>query len=161
MKTLNIEDGNQIIKNVRVGENVHLPSFINLYGCEIGKGTRVGPFVEIQKGVRVGENCKISSHSFLCEGVELGNFVFIGHGVMFTNDRRPGACNADGSLKGEGDWTLEYTWIEDFVSIGSGAVILPGLRIGEHASVGAGAVVTRDVAPHTIVAGNPARVMKK
>jgi UDP-2-acetamido-3-amino-2,3-dideoxy-glucuronate N-acetyltransferase len=161
MKNLDLEEGMRMIKNVRVGENVHLHSFINLYGCEIGDGSRVGPFVEIQKGVRIGRNCKISSHSFLCEGVELGNSVFIGHGVMFTNDRHPGACNADGSLQSDGDWTLERTWVEDFVSIGTGAVILPGVRIGHHASVGAGAVVTRDVAPHSVVAGIPARTMQK
>lgn len=155
---LNTTENNQRIKDVRVGQDVIIQPFVNLYGCEIGDGTRIGPFVEIQRGVRIGKNCKISSHSFLCEGISLGNGVFIGHGVMFTNDRNPRACNADGSLQGNGDWAMETTTVEDGVSIGSGAILLPGIRLGRNAMIGAGAVVTRDVEAGQIVKGIPARM---
>ncbi len=132
---------------------------MNLYGCRIGSETRIGPFVEIQSDVIVGSRCKISSHSFLCSGVEIGDEVFVGHGVMFTNDRYPRATTEDGVLQSEGDWTLERTRVERRAAIGSGAVILAGVTIGENAVVGAGAVVTRDVPPDTTVAGSPARVL--
>lgn len=128
---------------------------VNVYGCEIGAGTRVGPFVEIQRGAEIGERCKISSHSFICEGVRIEDEVFVGHGVVFTNDRRPRATGADGELLAE--FELETTVVRRHASIGSGAVILPGVEIGEGALVGAGAVVTRDVAAGTTVVGNPAR----
>jgi UDP-2-acetamido-3-amino-2,3-dideoxy-glucuronate N-acetyltransferase len=150
----------RLLDGVDFGEDVVVQAFANLYGCRIGDGSRIGPFVEIQKGVVVGARCKISSHSFVCEGVELGEGVFVGHGVMFTNDRYPGAVTADGALQGDGDWTLERTIVRRQASIGSGAVVLCGLTIGEDAIVGAGAVVTHDVPDGAIVAGIPARVMR-
>lgn len=149
------------IRNVKLGKKVWLSEFINLYDCEIGDETKVGPFVEIQRGVKVGSRCKISSHSFLCEGVSLGNGVFIGHGVMFTNDRNPKATNEDGELMSPYEWLLETTIVEDRVSIGSGAVILPGITLGEGCMVGAGAVVTRSVPAGATVVGNPARIVKE
>jgi UDP-2-acetamido-3-amino-2,3-dideoxy-glucuronate N-acetyltransferase len=150
----------RLLDGVDFGEDVVVQAFANLYGCRIGDGSRIGPFVEIQRGVVVGARCKISSHSFVCEGVELGEGVFVGHGVMFTNDRYPGAVTADGALQGDGDWTLERTIVRRRASIGSGAVVLCGLTIGEDAIVGAGAVVTHDVPDGAIVAGIPARVMR-
>jgi UDP-2-acetamido-3-amino-2,3-dideoxy-glucuronate N-acetyltransferase len=150
----------RLLDGVDFGDDVVVQAFANLYGCRIGDGSRIGPFVEIQKGVVVGARCKISSHSFVCEGVELGEGVFVGHGVMFTNDRYPGAVTADGALQGDGDWTLERTIVRRRASIGSGAVVLCGLTIGEDAIVGAGAVVTHDVPDGAIVAGIPARVMR-
>jgi len=150
----------RLLDGVDFGEDVVVQAFANLYGCRIGDGSRIGPFVEIQKGVVVGARCKISSHSFVCEGVELGEGVFVGHGVMFTNDRYPGAVTVDGALQGDGDWTLERTIVRRGASIGSGAVVLCGLTIGENAIVGAGAVVTHDVPDGAIVAGSPARVMR-
>jgi acetyltransferase-like isoleucine patch superfamily enzyme len=135
-------------------------AFANLYGCSIGDGARIGPFVEIQRGAVVGARCKISSHSFVCEGVELGDGVFVGHGVVFTNDRYPRAVTDEGNLQRDGDWKLERTIVRDGASIGSGAIILGGLTIGEDAIVGAGAVVTRDVPESAIVAGSPARVLR-
>ena len=137
---------------------MRIHGFVNLYGCEIGDETRIGTFVEIQKGVVVGRRCKISSHSFLCEGIEIEDEVFIGHGVMFTNDRYPRAAGEDGQPLGDGEWTLERTTVRRGASIGSGAVILPGLEVGERAVVGAGAVVTRDVPAGAVVSGVPARV---
>lgn len=134
------------------------PALVNLYGCYLGADTKIGAFVEIQKNCRVGARCKISSHSFLCEGVLLEDEVFVGHGVMFTNDRYPRATRPDGSLQTEADWAVIETHVGRRASIGSNATILAGVRIGEGAMVGAGAVVTRDVPPHTLVAGNPARV---
>ena len=150
-----------IASNVELAEGVVIfqPALVNLYGCRIGTGTRVGPFVEIQKDVQVGNNCKISSHSFLCSGVTLEDGVFVGHGVMFTNDRYPRATNPDGSLQGDEDWTCLPTEIGRNVSIGSHATILCGISIGEHAVIGAGAVLTRDVPAYAIVAGVPARVI--
>jgi len=136
------------------------PDQVNLYGCEVGAGTRVGPFVEIQRGVRVGQNCKISSHSFICTGVTIEEGVFIGHGVMFINDIYPTAVNPDGSLQADEDWRLVETRVKSRASIGSNATILGGVTIGEGAVVGAGAVVTHDVPPNTIVAGVPARIIR-
>lgn len=149
----------QIIRDVKQGTGVKIWGPVNLYECEIGNDTMVGSFVEIQRGVKIGARCKISSHSFLCEGVEVQDEVFIGHGVMFTNDRYPRATNLDGTPKGAADWTLEKTIVEKRASIGSGAVIMPGLTIGEGAMVGAGAVVTRSVPARAIVVGSPAKVV--
>lgn len=138
---------------------VHHPSLVNLYGCTVGDGTRIGAFVEIQKGAEIGARCKISSHSFVCEGVTIEDEVFVGHGVMFTNDRFPRATNPDGSAQTEADWTLEPTRVKRRASIGSNATILCGLTIGEGALVAAGAIVTRDVPDFAIVAGVPAKVI--
>lgn len=148
-----------IAPDVKLGRDVSIYHFVNLYGCEIGDGTTIGSFVEIQKGSRVGRNCKISSHTFICEGVAIEDEVFIGHGVTFINDKHPRATNPDGSLQTEADWTVQPTVIRKGASIGSGAVILCNLSIGEGAIVGAGAVVTADVAAHATVAGNPARLI--
>jgi UDP-2-acetamido-3-amino-2,3-dideoxy-glucuronate N-acetyltransferase len=150
----------RLISNVTFGENVTVFSFTNLYGCRIGANTRVGPFVEVQSGVTIGANCKIQSHSFLCEGIEIADGVFVGHGVMFINDKYPRATDADGKLNGPGDWELLPTVIERSATLGSGAVILGGVRIGERALIGAGAVVTQDVQPGAVVAGSPARLMR-
>jgi acetyltransferase-like isoleucine patch superfamily enzyme len=141
------------------GVVVHHPELVNLYGCAIGAGSRIGTFVEIQKNVAIGRNCKISSHSFVCEGVTLEDGIFIGHGVMFTNDVYPRAVNADGGLQSESDWGVVPTRVKRRASIGSNATILAGVTIGEAAQVGAGAVVTRDVPDYAIVAGVPARVI--
>ena len=146
----------KIASDVVLGHEVWIGEFVNLYGCEVGDYTRIGTFVEIQRGVRVGKRCKISSHSFLCEGVEIEDEVFIGHGVTFINDRYPKACNDRGELKGRADWNCEQTLVEAGASIGSGATILSGIRIGAGATVGAGSVVTRDVPAHATVVGNPA-----
>jgi UDP-2-acetamido-3-amino-2,3-dideoxy-glucuronate N-acetyltransferase len=151
----------KIASSVILGENVALQDFINLYGCRIGDNTKIGPFVEIQKNVTVGRNCKIQSHSFLCEGVSIEDEAFIGHGVMFTNDRYPCSATAEGGLQTEADWKVVPTVIKKGASIGSNATILCGVTVGEGAIVGAGSVVTKDVPPHTIVAGNPARVIRK
>lgn len=150
-----------ITDDVELGMDViiHDPSLVNLYGCRIGSGTRVGPFVEIQRGAQVGSNCKLSSHSFLCTGLRVEDGVFIGHGVMFVNDRYPRAVNSDGSLQSPADWVCLNTTVERYASIGSNATILGGVRIGQYALVGAGAVVTRDVSEYAIVAGVPARVI--
>ncbi len=141
------------------GVVIHHPDLVNLYGCHIGAGSRVGTFVEIQRGARVGRNCKVSSHSFICEGVTLEDGVFVGHGVMFTNDRQPRAVNRDGTLQTDADWTMIPTRVKQRASIGSHATILAGITIGEGALVGAGAVVTRDVPDYAVVAGVPARVI--
>ena len=150
-----------IAPSVRLGKGVviHQPDLVNLYGCEIGDDTKVGAFVEIQKNARIGARCKISSHSFVCEGVTIEDEAFIGHGVMFINDRHPRATAADGALQTEADWTCEPTRVKRGASIGSGAVILCGVVIGERALVGAGAVVTKDVPPGAVVAGVPARAL--
>jgi UDP-2-acetamido-3-amino-2,3-dideoxy-glucuronate N-acetyltransferase len=149
-----------IAKDVRVGENVRIfqPDLVNLYGCSIGDGTKVGAFVEIQKGATIGCNCKVSSHTFICEGVHVEDGVFIGHGVMFINDLYPRAVNTDGSLQTEADWNVVETRVKARASIGSNATILAGVTIGEGAMVGAGAVVTKDVPPNAVVAGVPARL---
>ena len=150
-----------ISDTVRIGKNVGIPhpTLVNLYGCSVGDDTRIGTFVEIQKNASIGARCKISSHSFICEGVVIEDEVFIGHGVMFTNDRLPRATNPDGRLQTEADWKLEATRVRRRASIGSNATIISGLTIGEGALVGAGAVVTKDVADYAIVAGVPARVV--
>src|SRR5205085_8420457 len=146
--------------NVIMGRGVRTFGFVNLYGCEIGDEVKIGAFVEIQKGARIGPRCKISSHTFICEGVTLEEEVFIGHNVTFTNDLYPRAANADGSVQTEKDWKCIPTLVKRGASIGSGATLLCGITVGEFAVVGAGSVVTKDVPPHTIVAGNPARIMK-
>ena len=150
-----------IASDVSLGEGVKIfqPDLVNLYGCTIGPGTKVGAFVEIQKNATIGARCKISSHSFICEGVTLEDEVFVGHGVMFTNDRYPQATNEDGSLQTDADWEVEKTRVKRRASIGSNATIISGITIGEGALVGAGAVVTQDVPDHSIVAGVPARVV--
>lgn len=150
-----------IAPSVKLGRDVKLSRFINLYGCEIDDETKIGAFVEIQKNARVGKRCKISSHTFICEGVTIEDNVFVGHGVMFINDSYPRATAAGGSLQTESDWKVEKTVIKKGASIGSGATILANLCVGENAIVGAGAVVTRDVPPNTIVAGNPAKIFRQ
>jgi acetyltransferase-like isoleucine patch superfamily enzyme len=149
-----------IAPDVRLGANVKLSKFINLYGCEIGDNTKVGAFVEIQKNARVGKNCKVSSHTFICEGVDIEDGVFIGHGVTFINDSYPRAVTSDGKLQTEQDWVVERTVVRRAASIGSGSTILSNVVIGENAIVGAGSVVTKDVPANAIVAGNPARVLR-
>lgn len=149
-----------IAPDVVLGEGATVHEFVNLYGCAIGAFTRVGAFVEIQRDATIGAHCKISTHTFICSGVHIGDRVFVGHGVTFVNDKHPRACNADGTPKGPADWTLEETHVEDDASIGSGATILCGVRIGRGAMVGAGAVVTKDVPAGATVAGNPARIVR-
>lgn len=151
----------KVAPNVKLGQRVSLNAFTNLYGCEIGDDTKIGTFVEIQKGARVGSRCKVSSHSFICEGVTLEDEVFIGHNVTFTNDLFPRATRDDGSLQTDADWKCVPTLIKRGATIGSSATILCGVTIGERAMVGAGSVVTKDVAPDTLVAGNPARIFRK
>ena len=150
-----------IAPDVRLGKDVTIFEFVNLYGCEIGDETRIGAFVEIQRGAKVGRRVKVSSHTFICEGVELEDHVFVGHGVIFTNDLYPRAVTPDGRLQTDRDWKVVPTIVRRGASIGSGSTILCGIEIGEDAIVGAGSVVTRDVPAGTIVAGNPARVLRK
>jgi UDP-2-acetamido-3-amino-2,3-dideoxy-glucuronate N-acetyltransferase len=153
---------NQLISpDVKLGSGVRIFGFVNLYGCEIGDETKIGTFVEVQKGAKIGRRCKISSHTFICEGVTIEDEVFIGHGVTFTNDLFPQATNADGSLQTAADWKCIPTLVKRGAAIGSGATLLCGITIGERAVVGAGAMVTKDVPPGMVVAGNPARVMRK
>ena len=149
-----------IAADVVLGENVRIHAFTNLYGCEIGDETKVGTFVEIQRGAKVGRRCKISSHTFICAGVQIEDEVFVGHNVTFTNDLYPRATRRDGSLQTDQDWTCVPTRVRRGASIGSGATLLCGITVGENAVVGAGSVVTRDVEPNTVVAGNPARVLR-
>jgi UDP-2-acetamido-3-amino-2,3-dideoxy-glucuronate N-acetyltransferase len=149
-----------ITPDVKLGRDVKIYNFVNLYGCEIDDFSKIGTFVEIQKGAQIGKNCKISSHTFICEGVTIEDDCFIGHGVTFINDKYPRAVNTDGNLQTEADWECVRTLVKKGASIGSGATILCGVTIGEGAIVGAGSVVTRDVAPHKTVAGNPARELK-
>lgn len=151
----------RIAPDVKLGQRAKIFAFTNLYGCEIGDDTKIGTFVEIQKGARIGCRCKISSHSFICEGVTIENEVFIGHGVTFINDRFPRATNPDGSPQTEADWKCVPTTVRQGASIGSGATILCGVEIGPRATVGAGSVVTKDVPADAVVAGNPARVLRR
>jgi UDP-2-acetamido-3-amino-2,3-dideoxy-glucuronate N-acetyltransferase len=151
----------RIAPDVVLGDGVRIFSFVNLYGCTIGDETQIGAFVEIQRGANVGRRCKISSHTFICEGVTIEDECFVGHGVLFVNDKRPAAVNDEGALKGKEDWTCIPTHIRRRASLGSGSVILCGVEIGGGALVGAGAVVTANVAPGTVVAGVPARVLRR
>jgi len=151
---------NQLIApDVKLGRNVRLQAFVNLYGCEIGDDTKIGTFVEVQKGAKIGQRCKISSHTFICEGVIIESEVFVGHGVTFINDRYPRATTQGGKLQTDADWTCQMTVVKQGASIGSGATLLGGIVIGENAIVGAGSVVTADVPPGATVAGNPARIL--
>jgi len=151
----------RIAPDVKLGRDVRIYAFVNLYGCEIGDETKIGTFVEIQKGVRIGRRVKVSSHTFICEGVTIEDEAFIGHGVVFINDKYPRSTNPDGSLQVESDWTILPTIVERRASIGSNATIMAGVTIGEGAIVGAGSVVTRDVPAFTIVAGSPAKVLRR
>lgn len=157
----NTPDFSRIAADVKLGANVAIHGFVNLYGCSIGHDTRIGAFVEIQKNAEIGANVKISSHTFICEGVRIEDEVFIGHNVSFINDKFPRATNANGELQSDADWRVLKTVVRCGASIGTGSTILCGLTIGEFATVGAGSVVTRDVPPRTIVAGNPARILRK
>jgi len=150
----------RIAPDVRLGQDVKIYAFVNLYGCEIGDETKIGAFVEIQKGVKIGRRVKVSSHTFICEGVTIEDYVFIGHGVMFINDKYPRAATEGGELQTEADWVCVPTVVKQGASIGSNATILCGITIGEGAIVGAGSVVTHDVPPGVIVAGNPARILR-
>jgi acetyltransferase-like isoleucine patch superfamily enzyme len=151
----------RIAPDVKLGRDVRIHGFVNLYGCEIGDETRIGTFVEIQKGAKIGSWCKISSHTFICEGVTIESGVFVGHGVTFINDHHPGAVTSSGELKSDSDWHCQKTLVKQGAAIGSGATLLGGITIGENALVGAGSVVTKDVPPNAVVAGNPARILKK
>lgn len=151
----------RIAPDVKMGRDVKVYGFVNLYGCEIGDETKIGTFVEVQKGARIGERCKISSHTFICEGVTIESEVFVGHGVTFINDRFPRATNQEGSLQSEADWSCQQTLVKRGASIGSGVTLLGGVTIGEYAVVGAGSVVTKDVPANCVVAGNPAKVIRK
>jgi acetyltransferase-like isoleucine patch superfamily enzyme len=149
-----------VAPDVKLGQGVKLSKFINLYGCEIGDETKIGAFVEVQKNAQIGRRCKISSHTFICEGVTIEDEVFVGHNVAFINDTYPRATTGDGGLQTEKDWKVEKTTVRKGASIGSGATVLANITIGEHAIVGAGSVVTKDVPPRSIVAGNPARILR-
>ena len=151
----------RIARDVRLGKNVKIYDFVNLYGCQIGDNTKIGTFVEIQKGAKIGKNCKISSHTFICEGVTIEDEVFVGHNVTFINDAFPRATAEDGQLQTEQDWVCVPTLVKNKAYIGSSATLLCGITVGENAIVGAGSVVTKDVPANTIVAGNPARVLRK
>ena len=160
METGTRNSDKQSLKTVMLGRNTRIFNFVNAYDCSIGDNSKIGAFVEIQKGAFIGNNCKISSHSFICEGVHIEDNVFVGHGVMFTNDLFPRATNADGSPQTEADWKLMETFVKKGASIGSNATILCGITIGENALVGAGSVVTKSVPPNTVVAGVPASIRK-
>ena len=162
--TLRPEERDELLRrvapDVKLGRDVKLHAFVNLYGCDIGDETSVGAFVEIQRGAKIGARCKIQSHSFICEGVTIEDEVFVGHNVSFLNDRHPAATNTDGSVKGRRDWTLERTLVKRGAAVGTGAVILPGVTIGTKATVGAGAVVTKSIPDGAVVVGNPARMVR-
>jgi UDP-2-acetamido-3-amino-2,3-dideoxy-glucuronate N-acetyltransferase len=160
METITINNDKQSLNNVKLGEGVKIFNFVNAYGCSIDDGSKIGAFVEIQKGASIGKNCKVSSHTFICEGVYIEDNVFIGHGVMFTNDLFPRATNPDGSQQSEADWKLVETHVKKGASIGSNATILCGITIGENSLIGAGSVVTKDVPANSVVAGNPAKFLK-
>ncbi len=155
MKYLSVAD------DVKLGQNVKLANFVNLYGCTIGDNTKIGTFVEVQKNAVIGRNCKIQSHTFICEGVTIEDEVFVGHGVTFINDKYPRATNGNGGLQSEADWSVIPTVIKKGASIGSGSTILCNITIGENAIIGSGSVVTKDVPPGTIVAGNPAKIIRR
>lgn len=161
MKEVTVVEARKKLVDVVLGDDVFISDFVNLYGCEIGDMTRVGAFVEVQRGVVIGKKCKIQSHTFICEGVHIGNGVFVGHNVSFINDNYPHALNEDGELQTEKDWTMHETFIGDGVSIGTSATILGGVHIGENATIGAGAMVVKDVPSDAVVVGNPARIIKK
>ena len=161
MEILNVDEPRKSLVNVRVGKGVRFVNFVNAYGCSIDDNSKIGAFVEIQKGATIGKNCKISSHTFICEGVHIEDNVFVGHGVMFTNDLFPRSTNPDGSQQTDADWTMVETFVKKGASVGSNATILCGITIGENALIGAGSVVTKDVPSNTIVAGNPAKIIKK
>jgi UDP-2-acetamido-3-amino-2,3-dideoxy-glucuronate N-acetyltransferase len=160
MELVTINNDKQSLNNVSLGKGIKIFNFVNAYGCSIDDNSKIGAFVEIQKGASIGKNCKISSHTFICEGVHIEDNVFVGHGVMFTNDLFPKATNADGSPQTEADWKVIKTIVKKGASIGSNATILCGITIGENALVGAGSVVTKDVSPNTVVAGVPAKIIK-
>lgn len=160
MKNLSEDSPKRSLNNVQVGEEVKIYDFVNAYGCEIGDRSKIGTFVEIQKGATIGKDCKISSHTFICEGVRIGDGVFVGHNVSFINDIFPRAVNIDGSMQTDDDWELVITKIGNRVSIGTSATILGGITIGDNAIIGAGSVVTKDVPKNAIVAGNPARIKR-
>ncbi len=161
MEIVNEDSPRRSLVNVRLGTGARIFNFVNAYGCEIGDGSKVGSFVEIQKGAKIGKNCKISSHTFICEGVEIGDEVFVGHNVSFINDKFPAATNPDGSLQTDANWKCIPTQVARRVSIGTSATILCGLTIGEGAIIGAGSVVTKDVPPGATVAGVPARIIRR
>lgn len=160
MEILNVDSNRQALRNVRVGEGVRIFNFVNAYECEIGDGSKVGAFVEIQKGATIGKNCKISSHTFICEGVHIRDNVFVGHNVSFINDLYPRATNEDGSMQTDADWKVVETIVEKGASIGTSCTILAGITIGEGAIIGAGSVVTKNVPARAVVAGNPAKVLR-
>jgi UDP-2-acetamido-3-amino-2,3-dideoxy-glucuronate N-acetyltransferase len=160
MELVTVNNDKQSLNQVSLGKNTRIFNFVNAYGCTIDDNSKIGAFVEIQKGAFIGKNCKISSHSFICEGVHIEDNVFVGHGVMFTNDLFPRATNPDGSPQTDADWKVIETTVKKGASIGSNATILCGITIGENSLIGAGSVVTKDVAPNTVVAGVPARLIK-
>lgn len=160
MKTITEDSPKKSLTNVTVGEDVKIFNFVNAYGCSIGDRTKVGAFVEIQKGAEVGKDCKISSHTFICEGVKIGDGVFIGHNVSFINDMFPKAINEEGSMQTEEDWELVKTEIKDHASIGTSVTILGGLTIGFNALIGAGSVVTKNIPDNAVAAGNPAKIIR-
>tara|TARA_B110000971_G_scaffold21661_1_gene19635 strand:- start:8883 stop:9374 length:492 start_codon:yes stop_codon:yes gene_type:complete len=161
MKTYTQNSAKQSLNNVKIGENVKIYDFVNAYNCEINDNSKIGTFVEIQKNAFIGKNCKISSHTFICEGVTIEDEVFVGHNVSFINDMFPKAVNEDGSIQTDKDWELKTTLIKKRASIGTSVTILGGITIGENSLIGAGSVVTKDVPPNVVVAGNPARIIKK
>lgn len=161
MEIISVNEPKKSLNNVKVGKGVKIFDFVNAYNCEIGEGTKIGAFVEIQKNAIIGRNCKISSHTFICEGVEIEDNVFIGHNVSFINDMYPKSVNEDGSMQTDEDWQLVKTKVKKGASIGTSVTILGGVTIGENALVGAGSVVTKDVSANTIVAGNPAKIIRK
>ena len=161
MKIINQNTNKQSLNNVKVGTNVKIYDFVNAYNCEINEGSKIGAFVEIQKNAFIGKNCKISSHTFICEGVTIEDEVFVGHNVSFINDMFPKAVNEDGSIQTDNDWELKTTLVKKRASIGTSVTILGGITIGENSLVGAGSVVTKDVPSNVVVAGNPARIIKK
>jgi UDP-2-acetamido-3-amino-2,3-dideoxy-glucuronate N-acetyltransferase len=160
MEILNIDTPRQVLRNVKVGKNVRIFNFVNAYECSIDDGTKIGAFVEIQKNAFIGKNCKISSHTFICEGVHIEDDVFIGHNVTFINDKYPHSTNSNGTMQTEADWKVEETFIKKGASIGSSTTILCGITVGENAMTGSGSIITKNVPANSIVAGNPAKVIR-